>query len=316
MTLPELQKIGFISQEQYDAAVRTLKSDLTGEYAGGGKTGAGLSPAALRKADAYFRAYQTEGEMWTTHYSVGKYPTKADLTANMPPVFDQGNRGSCVGQAVTALANYYFGKAPVLSAEYTYGMLKKYEYAAFAEAYRRFLDDPEKYQRIGAGDSGALRDFDGHDDDIGTVEWYLKQRFPRLMSQEIAVRMKLAKEKQVQPNLSFLPNELQKLLFQVNPACCDGSFLEVAWRVFQKEGFCTHDVLPYSHQVLEDNRGHLPMPEEAVRDAVTRRITDELYFFRSPGSIDEFKGTSINNISIEIPFVSVKKSPNEIFDSC
>lgn len=214
MAKQEFQRLGFISQEHYEATLKTLQSDFTGEYAPGGMTGCMMTRSATEKVHRYFEAYQQNVEKWNAEPQRGAYPPRVDLTAGLPPVFDQNPRGTCVAQAVTGLANYYFGKTPVLSTEYTYGVIKKYECAKFAKAYQAFMADPNKK---------------------------------------------------------------------------DGSSLVTACRVFQQEGFCTAQVLPYDPRVIENNCGHLPMPEKAVQDAATRRITDELHLFRNPGDINEFK---------------------------
>lgn len=214
MAKQEFQRLGFISQEHYEATLKTLQSDFTGEYAPGGMTGCMMPRSAVEKVHRYFEAYQQNVEKWNAEPQRGAYPPRVDLTAGLPPVFDQNPRGTCVAQAVTGLANYYFGKTPVLSTEYTYGVIKQYECAKFAKAYQAFMADPNKK---------------------------------------------------------------------------DGSSLVTACRVFQQEGFCTSQVLPYDPRVIENNCGHLPMPEKAVQDAATRRITDELHLFRNPGDINEFK---------------------------
>lgn len=214
MAKQEFQRLGFISQEHYEATLKTLQSNFTGEYAPGGMTGCMMPRSAVEKVHRYFEAYQQNVEKWNEETPDGKYPPRVDLTAGLPPVFNQHPRGTCVAQAVTGLANYYFGKTPVLSTEYTYGVIKKYECAEFGKAYQAFIADPNKK---------------------------------------------------------------------------DGSSLVTACRVFQQEGFCTSQVLPYDPRVIENNCGHLPMPEKAVQDAATRRITDELHLFRNPGDINEFK---------------------------
>lgn len=214
MAKQEFQRLGFISQEHYEATLKTLQSDFTGEYAPGGMTGCMMTRSAAEKVHRYFEAYQQNVEKWNAEPQRGAYLPRVDLTAGLPPVFDQNPRGTCVAQAVTGLANYYFGKTPVLSTEYTYGVIKQYECAKFAKAYQAFMADPNKK---------------------------------------------------------------------------DGSSLVTACRVFQQEGFCTSQVLPYDPRVIENNCGHLPMPEKAVQDAATRRITDELHLFRNPGDINEFK---------------------------
>lgn len=214
MAKQEFQRLGFISQEHYEATLKTLQSNFTGEYAPGGMTGCMMTRSAAEKVHRYFEAYQQNVEKWNAEPQRGAYPPRVDLTAGLPPVFDQNPRGTCVAQAVTGLANYYFGKIPVLSTEYTYGVIKQYECAKFVKAYQAFMADPNKK---------------------------------------------------------------------------DGSSLVTACRVFQQEGFCTSQVLPYDPRVIENNCGHLPMPEKAVQDAATRRITDELHLFRNPGDINEFK---------------------------
>ena len=123
MAKQEFQRLGFISQEHYEATLKTLQSNFTGEYAPGGMTGCMMPRSAVEKVHRYFDAYQQNVEKWNEETPDGKYPPRVDLTAGLPPVFNQHPRGTCVAQAVTGFANYYFGKTPVLSTEYTYGVI-------------------------------------------------------------------------------------------------------------------------------------------------------------------------------------------------
>ena len=279
MAKQEFQRLGFISQEHYEATLKTLQSDFTGEYAPGGMTGCMISRSAAEKVHRYFETYQQNVEKWNAETPEGKYPPRVDLTAGLPPVFDQHPRGTCVAQAVTGLANYYFGKTPVLSTEYTYGVIKKYECAEFAKAYQAFMADPMKY----------LQGTENIRGERGTAAWYLKYCFPDAIKK--GKRENEAARKSIIPQpLEITEQDYAVWLYRyANPANEDGSLLTVAHRVFQQEGFCTSQVLPYKPRCIEGNTGHLPMPEEAVQDAATRRITDELHLFRDPGDINEFK---------------------------
>ncbi len=275
MEKQEFQRLGFISQEHYEATLKTLRSNFTGEYAPRGMTGCMMTRSGAEKVHRYFEAYQQNVEKWNAETPSGKYPARANLTAGLPPVFDQGHRGTCVAQAVTGLANYYFGKDPVLSTEYTYGVINKYECAEYAKAYPAFMADPMKY----------LQGTVNSNDERGTAAWYLNFAFP------IVVRAGIKDKRKAEPSgeLSVTEQDYAAWLSQKNPANEDGSFLVVARRVFLQEGFCTAKVLPYNPLLIKGNGGHLPMPEKAVQDAAARRITDELHLFREPDSIDEYK---------------------------
>lgn len=281
MAKQEFQRLGFISQEHYEATLKTLQSNFTGEYAPGGMTGCMMPRSAVEKVHRYFEAYQQNVEKWNEETPDGKYPPRVDLTAGLPPVFNQHPRGTCVAQAVTGLANYYFGKTPVLSTEYTYGVIKKYECAEFGKAYQAFIADPMKYLQGTENISG----------ECGTAAWYLKHCFPDAIKKGIEKkRENEAARKSIIPQpLMITEQDYAAWLYHENPANEDGSFLTVAHRVFQQEGFCTSQVLPYKPRCIAGNTGHLPMPVEAVQDAAARRITDELHLFRDPGDIDEFK---------------------------
>lgn len=275
MEKQEFQRLGFISQEHYEATLRTLQSDFTGEYAPGGMTGCMMTRSDAEKVHRYFEAYQQNVEKWNAETPSGKYPARANLTAGLPPVFDQGDRGTCGAQAITGLANYYFGKDPILSAEYTFGVIKKYDCTEYSKAYQAFMADPMKYLQ-GTGNSN---------DEVGTAAWYLNSIFPE------TVREGINNKRKAEPSgeLSVTEQDYAVWLNQWNPANGDGCRIPGLRRVFLREGFCTAKVLPYNPQLIAGNPGHLPMPEKAVQDAATRRITDELHLFSDPGCIDEFK---------------------------
>ncbi len=64
MAKQEFQRLGFISQEHYEATLKTLQSDFTGEYAPGGMTGCMMTRSATEKVHRYFEAYQQNVEKW------------------------------------------------------------------------------------------------------------------------------------------------------------------------------------------------------------------------------------------------------------
>ena len=128
-----LTQQGFINEEQKKWAIKTLQSDGTGEFAPGGATGCNLDHL---KEKTLIRFSNGNIDTPITH---GLYPESVDLTAGINPlIFNQNPRGTCVGCATTALAQYYFGNNILLSPEYVFALHKQYQSNCFESAVDKF----------------------------------------------------------------------------------------------------------------------------------------------------------------------------------
>ena len=68
-----------------------------------------------------FRDYQFKGSSWWRRMCVRwGWPSSVDLTDKMPPVFDQGQLGSCTAQAITAAVIAESGDKTLLSRLFLY----------------------------------------------------------------------------------------------------------------------------------------------------------------------------------------------------
>ncbi len=113
----EPQITGFISQEQYEEAVKAFYSNDK-EHAPAGKCGCNISSTSPSEKTGY------------TYTAVPGviFPHEASLISGMPPVYAQQERGTCVSMAVTALAEYYTGCTQKYSPQYLYCKCKEYDH--------------------------------------------------------------------------------------------------------------------------------------------------------------------------------------------
>lgn len=275
----ELFRKGFVSQEQYDLARKALESDRTGDFAPGGTTGCHATDYDTDKLNGYYTRAAIEADMWQARVSSSQYPPECDLTGQLPvQIFDQGQRGTCVAQSMTALANAYFGLEVLLSPEYAYAMLKAYEYPAYRNMHKLLLE--------GKAESKLAKIFSVTPDHVMTPQELISAAGKTSMEDRMLYQMYLELQHALKQGDA---DKALEILAQFDPQFSGGSSLLNAYEVFQHEGFCSLEELPYSNQVIRGNEGHLPVPEEAVKDAASRIIRDKLQYFTSPGCIDEIK---------------------------
>ncbi len=225
MNKSELLDLGFIDEVQYKEACAALNNPdakphgMTGLFAGSDNCESEYSGESVA-----YNAGSTSGSTYYT--SSGSYPSSYDLTPMMPPVYDQGDRGTCVAQAGTALMEFYFGPEHRLSQQFLYWIMKTkdesergepklrewrshnppYKYEDFLNYFqKRFVpyehkiyDNPEKGYRSRFSGSNifslerALREYGICDYDLmpysPTFNFETEAQSPELYNQELLER--------------------------------------------------------------------------------------------------------------------------------
>ena len=135
MTQDELTRSGFISEAQYCAAVKALADTALPPYQRGFYSPA-LEKTPCRGAD-YSRAASS---------GASAFPGAADLSDKMLPPFDQGERGTCMANAVVGLAEYYFNNDYRFSRQFFYLCMKLND--GSEERLQNWLEDPESEEKF------------------------------------------------------------------------------------------------------------------------------------------------------------------------
>ncbi len=247
MTQEELLRLGFLDEAQYQAAKTALETNAPAYGAMGFHAGA-WGPAPIAGTDYSHKIYSSSSQ----------YPNSADLTSDMPPVYDQGGRGTCVANATTGLLEYYYNCQIRLSRQFFYWALKT-EDGGEAEL-KKFIDNPSEY-----------RDF------IELVE-RMKERF-KSDNQEVPEQ--------------YICN----LAYEKIRESFSGAQLETAFKVMMKYGICREELMPYASEDLSRTEAQSPsedpevlqiIMQEPLNDAATRIIKSGLQLL--PGNaIDSYK---------------------------
>ena len=134
MTQDELTRSGFISEVQHASAVKALADAALPPYK------RGFYAPSMVQAPCCGADYSrpAAGGVFT-------FPAAADLSGGMLPPFDQGERGTCMANAVVGLAEYYFENRCRFSRQYFYLCMKQND--GSEERLKKWLRDP-------AGDEG------------------------------------------------------------------------------------------------------------------------------------------------------------------
>ena len=129
MTQEELLKLGFIDLAQYEAARNALETNAPA-YGYKGFCAANWNPLPQKGADYSRPCYE----------NTAAFPAEIDLTAQMPPVYNQGARGTCMANAVVALVEYFFENKYKLSRQFFYWAMKHED--GSEGCLRKWLADP------------------------------------------------------------------------------------------------------------------------------------------------------------------------------
>ena len=264
----ETKREDFISDEQYEEAVKAVTRD-DGDYAPGGKTGCILDED--RQSPKFHPRY-------SGYSKGGNYPAETSLVPFMPPVYDQGGRGTCAAMAITALAEYCEGCREKLSPQYLYCKCKEFEYKAFQSELAHLLKDSspgELYARL-----------------EGVLETFALRGAPEDAVAEIRENVASVLKQSGNEGRGELFALLMTSYIQLDRG---GTTLDVAMRCLEEDGICAYDVWPYQKEAISGNEGQFVdypdtcAPEDSEADARKHRLRDGFKMIYPPNSVEAYK---------------------------
>lgn len=192
-------------------------------------------------------------------------PTATSLVAEMPPIYEQALRGTCVANAVTAMLEYYEDCKMRLSVQYLFAATKEVERAALERNLSRL--------RLGEPLDPAFEHF--HHSKL------LQLRMMADANGGInapAMRPYLAKfEETVRTHYESM----------------EGSLLRSCFNVLEYRGTCRYSLWPYagvSAAPLFGPGERVKFPPGADDDARKHRVLSGLYLLPAPNNVDEIRG--------------------------
>ena len=192
-----------------------------------------------------------------TDYGKGRI----SLQDQMPPVYQQAMRGTCVANAATALLEYYEDRKVRLSVQFLYEMTKSVE--------RKWLD--ANLQALGEN-----RDVDAE----------FAAKFPAQVAQ---VRLTTDANGAGSPAAKAFLNAFARQLgeyFNDN----SGSQIKRCFEAIRDYGTCRYSLWPYANMQSADSTSGGSLPPGSLEDAVKHRVLTGLYLLRSPNNVDEIRG--------------------------
>ena len=192
-------------------------------------------------------------------------PTATSLVAEMPPIYEQALRGTCVANAVTAMLEYYEDCKMRLSVQYLFAATKEVERAALERNLSRL--------RLGEPLDPAFEHF--HHSKL------LQLRMMADANGGInapALRPYLAKfEETVRTHYESM----------------EGSLLRSCFNVLEYRGTCRYSLWPYagvSAAPLFGPGDRIAYPPGSDEDAKKHRVLSGLYLLPAPNNVDEIRG--------------------------
>ena len=192
-------------------------------------------------------------------------PTATSLVAEMPPIYEQALRGTCVANAVTAMLEYYEDCKMRLSVQYLFAATKEVERAALERNLSRL--------RLGESLDPAFEHF--HHSKL------LQLRMMADANGGInapALRPYLAKfEETVRTHYESM----------------EGSLLRSCFNVLEYRGTCRYSLWPYagvSAAPLFGPGERVKFPPGSDEDAKKHRVLSGLYLLPAPNNVDEIRG--------------------------
>ena len=139
MQTSDFIKRGFINETQYREAIEALKCPKIENIGEMGYT--------MTASERLTAGKISQGDFSVPMYTKSPdYPNEVDLAGGMPPVYDQGRRGTCMAQSITALAEYYFHNNYRLSQQFIYWAIKRVD--GKEKELRQWLSDPKADEKF------------------------------------------------------------------------------------------------------------------------------------------------------------------------
>ena len=271
MTQEELLKLGFIDLAQYEAAKNALETNAPA-FGSKGFCAANWNPLPQRGADYSRPCYE----------NAAAYPAEIDLTAGMPPVYNQGARGTCMANAVVALVEYFFENKYKLSRQFFYWAMKHED--GSEERLRKWLADP-------------LAD----DEFVSFFGYFLKKIKAKLADAEKRQDANSYKyyasllAKSSDGNLTLSARGCTEAKNEYRETFAGAGF-ETAFKTLRKFGICRDELMEYVSTPRGDSEAQSlvmdrELEEEIMRDKLLdarTRIPDNLQLV-SGASVDTYK---------------------------
>ena len=266
MTQDELLKLGFIDQTQYEAARKALETNAQ-SYGAMGFSAENWNPVPLKGADYSRPCYVNSPE----------YPSEVDLTTEMPPVYNQGARGTCMANAVVALVEYYYENKEKLSRQFFYWAMKNED---GCEARLR------KWCNNYYSDETFVRRLNNYLKQITTV-LFNNQNNAEVIDECLTLLKK-------DSNGKFVLNDRAiNIIVQQHRDCFSGASFETAFKTLRKYGICRDELMEYcSYEKFESEAQALSMDRELEEEFMRDKLLDAKE--RIPDNLQMVPGSSID----------------------
>jgi len=207
-----------------------------------------------------------------------RLPSEFSLRPKMPPVYNQGTRGTCVANAATALAEYHSDCKWRFSVQYLFEMMKQREVEVRNQSAREVLEGRSPSD---ARMSRRVRQI------ADSLSCRRRHEAVRMAS---AAGMPLNVEDYMHPVTN---QDIASAILGME-VVRDGSFLNRAFEVLSTKGICTYDYWPYARTQLDrlsvvDGNEVSDLPPGAEENAKMHIIPAGFYLLRSPNNVEELK---------------------------
>lgn len=207
-----------------------------------------------------------------------KLPGEFSLRDRMPPIYNQGTRGTCVANAATALAEYYSDCKWRFSVQYLFEMMKQRELDVRNQAAREVMEGKSP------GDARMSK----------RVRYIADSLSRRRQYEAVKMASAAGTPLNVSEYLKPVTNQDVASAILGMEVVRDGSFLNRAFEVLSTKGICTYDHWPYARTQLDilsivDGNEVTDLPPGAEENAKMHIIPAGFYLLRSPNNIEELK---------------------------
>lgn len=191
--------------------------------------------------------------------------TATSLVADMPPIYEQALRGTCVANAVTAMLEYYEDCKMRLSVQYLFAATKEVERAALERNLSRL--------RLGEPLDPAFEHF--HHSKL--------------------LQLRMMADANGGINAPVMRPYLAKFeeTVRTHYESMEGSLLRSCFNVLEYRGTCRYSLWPYagvSAAPLFGPGDRIAYPPGSDEDAKKHRVLSGLYLLPAPNNVDEIRG--------------------------
>lgn len=198
-------------------------------------------------------------------------PASMDLTARMPPVYDQASRGTCAANAAIALYEYFTDRKWRFSVQYLYERMKRYE---------------QQERKL-----AAIEYLKGEDFSDPAMEVYVKEA--EAMEKGLREKYRVAERLATEPQ-PVTKEDVARRLYNMAIEMDSGSNFRMVKEVLVNYGVCTYDKWPYARRQLDElalvtDYNNRYLPPGADEDAKSHRLVEDFHILQSPNNVEEIK---------------------------